>query len=140
MTSYTIQVTEAGRPEDREPILQALLAYNAVSAPPHNYQPLGLLIKDAEDAITGGLWARSVYDWLFIELLIVPESLRGTGLGRALMQQAEQIARDRSLTGIWLDTFDFQARPFYEKLGFTVFGELKDHPRGISQYWLQKRF
>jgi hypothetical protein len=55
------------------------------------------------------------------------------------MQHAEQVARARKLTGIWLDTFDFQARPFYEKLGFTVFGELKDHPRGISQYWLQKR-
>jgi len=60
-------------------------------------------------------------------------------VGRKLMEEAEKIARAQKLTGIWLDTFDFQARPFYEKLGFTIFGELKDHPRGISQYWLQKR-
>ena len=33
----------------------------------------------------------------------------------------------------------FQALPFYRKLGYTIFGELKDHPRGISQYWLEKR-
>jgi ribosomal protein S18 acetylase RimI-like enzyme len=72
-------------------------------------------------------------------VLIIPEALRRKGLGRKLMEQAEKIARTRNLTGIWLDTFDFQARPFYEKLGFTIFGELKDHPRGISQYWLQKR-
>jgi hypothetical protein len=25
---------------------------------------------------------------------------------------------------MWLDTFDFQARPFYERLGFGVFGRL----------------
>ena len=59
--------------------------------------------------------------------------------GRKLMEQAEQIARARKLTGISLDNFDFQARHFYEKLGFSILDELKDHPRGISQYWYQKR-
>ena len=54
-------------------------------------------------------------------------------------EQTEQIARARKLTGISLDNFDFQARHFYEKLGFSILGELKDHPRGISQYWYQKR-
>ncbi len=137
--THTIELSEQGRPEDREPILQALLAYNEAAAPPSNHHPLGLLIKDEAGTTIGGLWGYSRYDWLFIELLIVPALLRGTGLGRTLMQQAEAIARARNLTGIWLDTFDFQARPFYEKLGFSLFGELKDHPRGISQYWLQKR-
>ena len=138
--SYFIELTEADRPEDREPILAALLAYNAASAPPANHHSLTLLIKDSQGTIIGGLSGFSRYDWLFIELFFIPESIRGHGLGTNLMRQAEQIARARNLTGIWLDTFDFQARPFYEKLGFTVFGELKDHPRGISQYWLQKRF
>jgi GNAT superfamily N-acetyltransferase len=87
----------------------------------------------------GGLIGHSSCDWLFISVLIIPEALRGKGVGRKLMEQAEQIARTRKLTGIWLDTFDFQALPFYEKLGFSVFGEPKDHPRGISQYWFQKR-
>jgi GNAT superfamily N-acetyltransferase len=137
--SCTVEVTEAGRSEDREPILRALQAFNDNNAPPHNAKPLGLLIKDPSGDIIGGLWGASRYEWLFIEILFVPEALRGTGLGRTLMLQAEQIARERHLTGIWLDTFAFQARPFYEKLGYTIFGELKDHPRGISQYWLQKR-
>ena len=137
--SFNIEISEAGRPEDREPIALALQAYNDAKAPPHAFHPLALLLKNTQGEIIGGLWGASRYEWLFIEILFVPEALRCAGLGRTLMRQAEQIARDRKMTGIWLDTFDFQARPFYEKLGFTIFGELKDHPRGISQYWLQKR-
>ena len=91
-------------------------------------------------AIVGGLIGHSSYDWLFISVLIVPEQLRGNGLGRTLLLQAEDIARSRKLTGVWLDTFSFQARSFYEKLGYTIFGELEDHPQGISQYWLKKHF
>jgi len=136
---FTVEVSEQDNSEVRGTIKQALRAYNAASAPPANHLPLTLIIRDSGHTIIGGLVGHSSYEWLFISILIIPEALRGNGLGRRLMEQAEQIARTRNLTGIWLDTFDFQARPFYEKLGFTIFGELKDHPRGISQYWLQKR-
>jgi GNAT superfamily N-acetyltransferase len=136
---YTIAESEQDLPEEREAIENLLRAYNAAQAPPALYRPLRLTIKDNAGQVIGGLTGHSSYEWLFVSILIVQEPLRGQGLGTRLMQQAEQIARERGLTGIWLDTFDFQARPFYEKLGFTVFGELKDHPRGISQWWLQKR-
>jgi GNAT superfamily N-acetyltransferase len=139
VTTPSIVYTDAGRSEDREPILKGLIAYNRSAAPDPNFQMLGLLLQDETGATIGGLWGRSAYEWLFVELLFVPESLRGTGLGTTLMRQAEQVARDRRCTGVWLDTFAFQALPFYQKLGYTIFGELKDHPRGISQYWLQKR-
>ena len=141
MTSTpTIAFTDEGRNEDREAILQPLIAYNRAHAPDPNFAMLGLLLKNEEGATIGGLWGRSAYEWLFVELLFVPEHLRGAGVGARLMQQAEEIARRRNCTGVWLDTFAFQALTFYQKLGYTIFGELQDHPRGISQYWLQKRF
>jgi hypothetical protein len=56
------------------------------------------------------------------------------------MAEAEVFARQRGLLGVWLDTFSFQARPFYEKLGFSVFGTLHDHPAGGARYFMQKRF
>jgi GNAT superfamily N-acetyltransferase len=127
-------------PDGRETILGLLIDYNLRNAPPPNYQLLGILLKDDSGRTIGGLWGRSAYEWLFVELLFVPQGLRGNGLGTTLMRQAEEIARERNCTGVWLDTFDFQALPFYQKLGYTLFGELKDHPRGISQYWLQRRF
>jgi len=135
----TVTVTEENLAEEREAILQRLNEYNRQNAPDPDFRLLGLMLKDEQGATIGGLWGRSAYEWLFVELLFVPEHLRGSGVGTQLIRQAEDIARERGLTGIWLDTFAFQALGFYKKLGYTVFGELKDHPRGISQYWLQKR-
>jgi GNAT superfamily N-acetyltransferase len=136
---FSIVVTEEGRRADQQAIADLLYEYNRQNAQPANFKPLALLVKAPDGSTLGGLWGNSAYEWLFVEFLFVPEPLRGTGLGRSLMLKAEQIAKDRGCLGVWLDTFAFQARAFYEKLGYTVFGELKDHPRGISQYWLQKR-
>jgi predicted N-acetyltransferase YhbS len=76
--------------------------------------------------------------WLFIAALWVNEANRGGGIGTALMQEAEKEARHRGCTGIFLDTYSFQARPFYERLGFSVFGELRDCPAGEIRYYLSK--
>ncbi|KUR70668.1 GCN5 family acetyltransferase [Novosphingobium sp. FSW06-99] len=120
---------------DRETVLAPLRAYNIAQAGDPRIQQVAILIDGAE----GGLWGRISYDWLFVELLAVPEAARGTGLGRQLMDQAETIAREAGCTGIWLDTYEFQARGFYEKLGFTLFGTLPDHPVGQSRFFMMKR-
>lgn len=41
---------------------------------------------------------------------------------------------------MWLDTFEFQARPFYEKQGFTLFGALEGGNGATPRYFLKKRF
>ena len=104
------------------------------------YQNIVLHLREEDGAIVGGLTATAVLDWLFIEFLHVNESHRGHDHGSALMAEAEVYARANDLAGIWLDTFAFQARGFYEKLGFSVFGTIEDHPRGSARYFLQKRF
>jgi len=82
---------------------------------------------------------RTWLGWLYVELLYVPDGLRGGGLGRDLMLRAEAAARARGCTGIWLNTFSFQARGFYEKLGFTLIGQIDDCPVGHQRFFLQKR-
>ena len=90
-------------------------------------------------APVGGLAGWTTFDWFFVVGLFVPEALRGQGLGRALIGRAEDFAREQGMVGVWLDTFDFQARGFYEKLGFSVFGTLEDHPVGGRRFFLKKR-
>lgn len=124
-----------------EAVRAPLSAHAEQARPGGNYQSVGLLLKDPKTGeVVGGLTGYALYDWLFVQFLAVPEALRGQNLGRRLMQRAEDWAREQGLAGIWLDTFDFQARPFYEKLGFEVFGTIEDHPVGGRRYFLSKRF
>src|SRR5690606_29744338 len=104
-----------------------------------DYRALVVTLTDPEGKVIGGLWGRTAYSWLFVELLFVPEHLRGRGLGKTLLQQAEQEASKRGCRNAWLDTYEFQARGFYEHLGYRCFGELPDYPPGFSRYFLTKR-
>ncbi len=135
---YDIVVPVAPTDADREAILKPLVRFNDQQAGPARHAEFALLVRDALGETVGGLWARSAYDWMFIELLVVPEAARGRGLGAALMAKAEARARELGCVGIWLDTFSFQARPFYEKLGYAVFATITDHPRGAERYFLRK--
>jgi GNAT superfamily N-acetyltransferase len=101
---------------------------------------LVIALQGMQGETVGGIWGKTVYDWLYIELLAVPEAWHGRGLGRKLLQQAERIARERGCVGAWLDTFAFQARGFYEKQGYSLFGDIADHPKGSSRYFLKKIF
>jgi ribosomal protein S18 acetylase RimI-like enzyme len=59
---------------------------------------------------------------------------RGRGVGRALMREAERVARERGRTLLTLDTATEEgAGPFYEKLGFIEAGIIPGYalrPRG----------
>lgn len=124
---------------DREAILAPLRAHNIAHAGDARSRPIAILLTDDGGNRVGGLWGRCSYDWLFVEYLAVPEALRGADHGTALMQRAEALARDHGCVGIWLDTFSFQARGFYEKLGFTLCGQIDDFPPGHQRFFLQKR-
>ena len=97
-----------------------------------------LTIHDQSDQAIGGLWGRTGFGWLFVELIFVPEALRGRGIGADLMSRAESEAIGRGCHGAWLDTFEFQARGFYERLGYACFGQLDDYPPGFARYFMKK--
>ena len=132
--------TDRITPADEAAMIALLGAFNRTKVGPEGVRPLGLLLRASADApIEGGVVGWSWYGWLHIAFVYLPELLRGAGLGRRLLQRTEAIARERGCHGIWLDTFSFQARGFYEKLGFSVFGELEDYPPGHGRIFLKKR-
>ncbi|MDN3221705.1 GNAT family N-acetyltransferase [Pseudomonas nunensis] len=125
--------------EEREAILAPLRTYNAAQAGLAKPEPVALLVRDDNGEILGGLYGRVFYQWLFIELLSVPEEGRGLGLGSKLMQMAEELAQENECVGIWLDTFSFQAPEFYKKLGYSEFGQIVDYPPGHKRHFFRKR-
>jgi GNAT superfamily N-acetyltransferase len=135
-----IVLEDETQPETRAAILEGLVAYNSEQTghqfgPPRN---IALALKDESGATVGGLTARIGYSRMFIELLFIPEKLRGRRLGEKLIAEAEAIARREGCLGIWLDTFSFQAPGFYKKLGYIEFGALPDYPPGFSRHFLHK--
>lgn len=135
-----LQADHAPDAVGRERILDVLRAYNDEIAGPANRRIFCLALREqAGGPVVGGLWGVISSNWLFVELLVLPEPARGHGLGTRLMRAAEAFARLHGCRGVFLDTFSFQARPFYERLGYAVYGEIPDHPRGHSRFLMARR-
>lgn len=135
-----IVFTDAPDYAAREPILRALIAYSESRAQPMNARPVAVLLNDPQTGhLIGGLWGRTAWAWLHMDTLYVPEAFRGAGLGSKLVRMAEAEAIGRGCVGAWLDTFSFQARAFYERLGYRVAGTIDDQPPGHARHFLHKR-
>jgi GNAT superfamily N-acetyltransferase len=107
---------------------------------PRDWQALSLALRDSQGTIVGGLYGNTLWSWLRIEGLWVDQKLRGKGLGKRLLVEGEEIAIQRGCIGSCLGTFDFQARGFYERHGYSSFATLRDFPPGHSYYQLLKHF
>ena len=55
------------------------------------------------------------------------------------MDLFEGAAAERGCTLVYLDTFTFQARPFYEKRGYMVVLQTEGFTQGIIKYTMHKR-
>ena len=121
---------------DRNAVIEPLRAYNASQVANPLRRPVAILLVDDGGIHVGGLWGKCTYDWLHIEFLAIDEKYRGRDYGTMILYEAEQLARSNKCVGIWLDTFEFQACGFYEKLGFDIFGKIEDHPIGQSRFFL----
>jgi GNAT superfamily N-acetyltransferase len=89
--------------------------------------------------LLGGLQGMVYYEWLFIAYFWLSHDIRRGGLGKRMIDAAERHAEDLGCHGVWLDTFSWQARPFYEKQGYRLFGSLPDYPTGHARYFMTKR-
>lgn len=140
MTEYRITQVQQPDLSHFHAIEDALIAFSDPRAGAGEWpdRTLCLAIPDAEGKTVGGLWGRFYYDWLFIELICVPEDRRGEKLGSVLLSMAEAQAREWGAVGVWLDTFSFQARGFYEKKGYRLFGEIRDFPPPHKRFYLSR--
>ncbi len=141
MPQHSIELRRAPLRSDREALAAVLDLWNdRTIGRDEPIRSLAVLVRDHTGQTTGGLWADTNWDWMFVSMLIVPEPLRRRGVGSDLLGQAEAEAARRGCIGAWLDTFSFQARPFYEQRGYAVLGEIKDYPAPHSRFFMVKRF
>ena len=138
MKEYTISIEDQPSKAEIRALIRNLVSYNNTQAEKENWRSLASFIRDDQSEMKGGLYGYTHWDWLFISHLWVIESLRRQGYGTKLVAQAELEALHRGCRRAYLDTYDFQALRFYEKLGYEVFGFLEDFPESHTRYFLQK--
>jgi len=134
-----IALDESPTPADEQVVLDGLLAFNVGYIGEPNARPVACFLRDDDTgAVRGGLLGHVRWRWLYIAKFWLPDELRGQGHGSRLMREVERWAWAEGCLGIHLDTFEYQALPFYRKLGYELFGVLEGYPPGYRQYYLRK--
>jgi GNAT superfamily N-acetyltransferase len=120
-------------------VLDGLRTYNIGVIGDPREEKVQIFLRDDAGAVVGGLLGHIRWKWLYVSKLWIAERLRAEGHGARLLKTAEDHARDAGCIGSYLDTFEYQARPFYEKNGYELFGTLDGYPPGYCQFFLSKR-
>lgn len=128
---------------DPDYICDRLVDYNLSKVPAQQdilFDNINKKITDENGNIIAGCIAR-MYCWnvLYIDILWVDEKHRGKGLGSKLLADVESVAKSKGCYLVHLDTFDFQAKDFYEQYGYSIFGVLEDCPKGHCRYYMNKK-
>jgi ribosomal protein S18 acetylase RimI-like enzyme len=122
--------------EERE-LRDALGAWNVGVTGHDDYAPANFLVRDGAGRTRGGVLAYVWARWLHVDVLWVEEALRGRSWGTRLMEAAHSAGREHGAEAAFLDTFSWQARPFYERLGYRVTAEV-EMPDGFRRFYMVK--
>ena len=114
--------------------------YNIATTGLPAYYPVQYYLRSANEEVLGGVLGQIWGGWLHISIVWVAEPARGQGKARAMVSAAEDYAREKGCRGSYLETFSFQARPLYEKLGYSLIGEIADFPPGHRFFFMKKEF
>ncbi len=136
---YTVAVEKEFGDDVWETVSSGLFNYNHEVSGLKRTPAIAVVLRDKDNQVKGGLFGNSNWDVFDIDVIWVTGELRQEGFGRELLRLGEEVAMERGCKIAVLFTFSFQARGFYEKQGYKVFGELNGYPAGHSTYWLSKK-
>jgi len=115
--------------DDDDEVLVALMAgmkaFNGAAVPGLTGHKIVAAVRDEKGRVRGGVIGRLAGDSVYMEVVYNDAEVRGTGIGTSAMRLVEDEARRLGASEAWLYTMSFQAKPFYEKLGYHQFAELK---------------
>ena len=134
-----ITLADAPSPEATAVIERGLNRYNREKAGYWDSRSLAVLVSNSDTGeVIGGVLGRTSLGMCFIDLVFLPDEIRGHDVGRTMMGQAEDEARRRRCRTIVLYTISFQAPGFYERLGYRRFGAIDCDPPGTSRIFFVK--
>jgi ribosomal protein S18 acetylase RimI-like enzyme len=99
---------------------------------------LAVMVYDENNQLIGGVNGFQWGDAFTVEVLWIEEEWRGQDIGSQVLRAIEDQAAARGCTQVYLDTYNFQAIGFYQKLGYEVLGTLENFPTPYTHYFLKK--
>jgi GNAT superfamily N-acetyltransferase len=140
MSEPRIVVTDSITDEMEAVIDGGLNAFNDEFVGYSDRKPLAVVARDySTNAIVGGALGRSSLGLLFLNLLYISPTYRGSRLGSAMLEKFEEEGRRRGCISAVLYTISFQAPDFYARHGWCRFGEVPCLPPGTSRIFMSKK-
>ena len=133
-----LTVETAPDPRDVEALGQGLTEHALPFTHRAGFEPLAVFARDRNGVLVGGVHGHVNWTWLHVALFWISAAQRRQGLGSSLLRAIETAAIERGCTQAHLDTFSYQARPFYERHGYALFATLEDYPPGHQRFFLRK--
>lgn len=137
-----IEITTTAKEEDKKTISQGIIDFNQSEIPDlepiENEIKFFVFSKDESGKVLGGIRAICYWNTLHIELLWLSEVLRGKGIGTQLIESAERFAKQHGCEKALVETTSWQAKPFYEKVGYIHIATVPDRPKGHASHYLTK--
>lgn len=138
--TYTVSLEADAETKESDitALIVGLTEFNAIQAGGELPRYLLATARNSEGILSGGLFGATYLGWLQVQAVWLSDTLRGQGFGRDLMKIAEEEAVRRGCMRAFLETYSFQALPFYERCGYQIFSRLSDFPIGGARYALTK--
>jgi len=114
------------------------LTRNELGIPTYAGENFGLQIRSPQNELLANLNGKISWNWMHVNFLWVHPNHERQGIGSALMSRAEEMARAKQLTGVYLWTASWQAEGFYKKLGYEEFGRFENFPPGHTRFGFRK--
>jgi len=140
--NYDLEIYVPTKSES-EYIGEKLLEYNLDMKALEQNEPfieINRCIKNSNGDVIGGILAiAALWHILHIDTMWVKQEFRGNRIASKLLQDVEEYAKSINCYLSYLETYDFQAKEFYIKNGYKIFGVLEDCPQGHKCYCLSKK-
>lgn len=134
--AFSVETSPAER--DVEALARGLTEHALPVTGSPGFQPLSVFARDRDGALVAGVHGQVNWSWLHIALFWVSADRRRQGLGSRVLAAIETAAVERGCSQAHLDTFSYQARPFYERQGYRLFATLENYPPGQQRFFLRK--
>jgi ribosomal protein S18 acetylase RimI-like enzyme len=134
-----LMVESEPAPQDVRFLRDRLYEFNVRATGISDGNFLSLFTRAPDGSPVAGIFGWTWGGTCYIRYLFVSENMRGQGQGTRLIRAVETEAKSRGCRQIVLETHDFQAPRFYQKLGFSIVGRVDHYPQDHQFLMLVKQ-